>query len=90
MGRLSARRLAPIIAGVAGLGWFWAELAPQRLGFEDTDDPAVSLQFLAAEPRPGPSAAPSSRSRRSPSFRPCWPCVTGSQLRRQPMRSAEG
>ena len=44
------RRLAPIIAGLAGLAWVWAELAPQRLGFEDTDDPAVSLRFLAADP----------------------------------------
>lgn len=44
------RRLAPIIAGLAGLAWIWAELAPQRLGLEDTDDPAVSLRFLAADP----------------------------------------
>jgi len=33
---------------VAGLVWFWLELAPQRLGFEDTDSPAVSLAFLRA------------------------------------------
>jgi hypothetical protein len=45
-----AWRAAPMITGFAGLGWFWAELAPQRAGFEDTDDPAVSLQFLAAHP----------------------------------------
>jgi hypothetical protein len=43
-------RVAPVVAGVAGLGWFWAELAPQREGFQDTDDPAISLRFLAAHP----------------------------------------
>jgi hypothetical protein len=42
--------LAPIIAGLGGLAWIWAELAPQRFGFEDTDDPAVSLRFLAEHP----------------------------------------
>jgi hypothetical protein len=41
---------APLISGVAGLGWVWSELAPQRAGFPDTDDPAVSLQFLAGNP----------------------------------------
>lgn len=46
----SAWRAAPLISGVAGLGWVWAELAPQRAGFPDTDDPSVSLQFLAAHP----------------------------------------
>jgi hypothetical protein len=47
---LSADRAAPIVAGVAGLMWFWAELAPQRYGFEDTDNPATGLRFLAAHP----------------------------------------
>lgn len=46
----AAARIAPITAGVAGLAWFWAELAPQRFGFFDTDDPSVSLRFLAAHP----------------------------------------
>jgi len=43
-------RLAPLTAGLAGLAWFWAELAPQREGFPDTDDPALGLQFVAANP----------------------------------------
>lgn len=47
---LSADRGAPIVAGVAGLAWFWAELAPQRYGFEDTDNPATGLAFVAAHP----------------------------------------
>ena len=34
---LAAERVAPIVAGIAGLAWFWLELAPQRTGFEDTD-----------------------------------------------------
>jgi len=38
------------VTGLAGLVWVWTELAPQRFGFEDTDDPAVGLQFLAAHP----------------------------------------
>jgi hypothetical protein len=53
---VSGRRLAPVVAGFAGLGWFWAELAPQRLGFEDTDDPRVSLEFLAADETAWPMA----------------------------------
>lgn len=43
-------RLAPIVAGLAGLGWFWSELAPQREGFPDTDNPAQGLKFVAAHP----------------------------------------
>ena len=43
-------RLGPIIAGLAGLGWFFAELAPQSYGFNDTDDPSVGLAFVAAHP----------------------------------------
>lgn len=43
-------RLAPVIAGIGGIVWVWAELAPQRAGFEDTDDPSVGLRFLAADP----------------------------------------
>jgi hypothetical protein len=46
----SVERVAPILAGIAGLGWFWMELAPQWTGFEDTDDPAISLQFLGMHP----------------------------------------
>jgi len=39
--------LASIIVGLAGLLWFWLESSPPRLGFDDTDNPLVSLQFLA-------------------------------------------
>ncbi len=52
----SAGRLAPLVAGLAGLAWFWFELAPQRAGFADTDDPAVGLRFLAADPQAWPNA----------------------------------
>lgn len=45
-----AGRLAPLVAGLAGLAWFWFELTPQRAGFEDTDNPATGLDFLAAFP----------------------------------------
>jgi hypothetical protein len=47
---MRAVRVAPILAGLAGLLGFWAELAPQRAGFRDTDDPAQGLLFLAAQP----------------------------------------
>lgn len=40
--------LAFILFAIAGLAWFALELAPPNLGFEDTDDPAVSLRFLRA------------------------------------------
>ena len=46
----TAERGAPIVAGLAGLAWFWLELAPQRYGFEDTDNPATGLAFVAAHP----------------------------------------
>lgn len=49
MNRLGGR-MAPIVAGLAGLVWVWSELAPQRLGFPDTDDPAMSLRFVEANP----------------------------------------
>ena len=52
----SAERLAPIIAGLAGLAWFWLELAPQRTGFEDTDDPAIGLAFINAHATAWPMA----------------------------------
>lgn len=47
---LQPGRLGPIVAGLAGIGWFVAELAPQGYGFADTDDPRVSLAFAAAHP----------------------------------------
>jgi hypothetical protein len=34
------------MAGVAGMAWFVLELAPANMGFDDTDDPSVSLRFL--------------------------------------------
>jgi hypothetical protein len=46
----TAARLAPLVAGLAGLAWFWFELTPQQAGFEDTDNPATGLQFIAAFP----------------------------------------
>lgn len=47
----SAARIAPLVAGLSGLAWFWFELAPQRAGYEDTDNPATGLAFIAAFPR---------------------------------------
>jgi len=38
--------IASIITGLAGAAWFYLESTPPRLGFDDTDSPAVSLQFL--------------------------------------------
>jgi hypothetical protein len=38
--------IATIAFAVLGIVWFWLEMAPVRLGFEDTDDPAVGLRFL--------------------------------------------
>lgn len=35
-----------IVFALAGIAWSALELAPPILGFGDTDDPAVSLQFL--------------------------------------------
>jgi hypothetical protein len=43
-------RVAPIVAGLAGAVAFWAELAPQRAGFADTDHPGQGLDFIAAQP----------------------------------------
>jgi hypothetical protein len=42
--------LALVAAGLAGIAWFWLELSPPRLGFDDTDSPEVSLRFLHAHP----------------------------------------
>lgn len=40
--------IALIVFALAGVAWFALELSPPRLGFADTDDPAVSLDFLRA------------------------------------------
>lgn len=53
---LATERVAPIAAGIAGLAWFWLELAPQRAGFGDTDDPAIGLAFINAHPTAWPLA----------------------------------
>ena len=53
---LPAERLAPIIAGIAGLVWIWMELAPVRTGYADTDNPAMGLSFLNADPLAWPLA----------------------------------
>lgn len=42
-----ATALAAIIYGVAGIAWTILELTPQGLGYPDTDDPAMSLRYLA-------------------------------------------
>jgi hypothetical protein len=39
--------LALVIFAIASIAWFALELAPQGAGFADTDNPAVSLNFLA-------------------------------------------
>jgi hypothetical protein len=38
--------LSAIVFGISGLAWTALELVPQSLGFNDTDDPAVSLAYL--------------------------------------------
>lgn len=43
--------IAVIVAGVAGITWFALELLPPILGFDDTDDPAVSLHYLRQYPQ---------------------------------------
>jgi len=42
--------LALVAFAVAGLAWVGLELVQPGSGFEDTDDPAVSLAFLRASP----------------------------------------
>jgi hypothetical protein len=42
--------ISTIVAGLAGLAFMALEFVPQGLGFEDTDDPSVSLQFLLGHP----------------------------------------
>lgn len=52
----TSERLAPIVAGLSGIAWFWAELAPQRTTYTDTDNPAEGLAFIAANPTAWPLA----------------------------------
>jgi hypothetical protein len=48
---LRAGGVAVIIAGLAGVAWVVLELVPPVLGFDDTDDPAVSLDYLRQYPQ---------------------------------------
>lgn len=43
--------IAVIVAGLAGIAWFVLELTPPLLGFDDTDNPAVSLSYLRQHPQ---------------------------------------
>jgi hypothetical protein len=48
---LRAGGAAVLIAGLAGITWYALELLPPLLGFEDTDNPAVSLDYLRQYPQ---------------------------------------
>ncbi|TFB92707.1 hypothetical protein [Cryobacterium sp. HLT2-28] len=43
--------MAVIIAGLGGITWFALELLPPVLGFDDTDNHAVSLDYLRQYPQ---------------------------------------
>jgi hypothetical protein len=42
--------LSAIAFAVAAIAWFVLESTPQRLGFEDTDDPALMVGFIRQHP----------------------------------------
>lgn len=42
--------LSVIVFALAGIAWFALESTPPRLGFEDTDNPAVMVEFIRAHP----------------------------------------
>jgi hypothetical protein len=42
--------IATILMAVAGIVFFGLETTPQRLGFEDTDDPALMVSFIRQHP----------------------------------------
>lgn len=46
MHRARIAGIALVAFAAASVAWFALELSPPSLGFEDTDDPAVSLEFL--------------------------------------------
>jgi hypothetical protein len=48
---LRAGGIATVIAGLGGIVWFTLELLPPVLGFDDTDNPAVSLDYLRQHPQ---------------------------------------
>jgi hypothetical protein len=50
MGTARLGALSVIVFGLAGIAWFALESTPPRLGFEDTDDPAVMVEFIRAHP----------------------------------------
>ncbi len=43
-------RAPPHAVALAGIAWFALESTPPRLGFEDTDNPAVMVRFIRAYP----------------------------------------
>ena len=50
---MSAARLGAlsvIVFALAGIAWLALESTPPRLGFEDTDSPAVMVEFIRAHP----------------------------------------
>lgn len=49
-GTALAGGIALLVFGVGGVAWFALETTAPRLGFEDTDSPAVMLAFLRAHP----------------------------------------
>ncbi|TFC50316.1 DUF4386 family protein [Cryobacterium sp. TMB3-1-2] len=48
---LRAGGITVVIAGLGGIAWFTLELLPPVLGFDDTDNPAVSLDYLRQYPQ---------------------------------------
>ncbi|TFD57194.1 hypothetical protein E3T39_14300 [Cryobacterium suzukii] len=50
-GALRAGGLAALIAGLGGIVWFILELLPPAFGFDDIDNPAVSLDYLRQYPQ---------------------------------------
>ena len=48
---LRAGGVAVVIAGLGGMVWMMLELLPPALGFDDVDNPAVSLDYLRQYPQ---------------------------------------
>jgi hypothetical protein len=42
--------LSVIVFALAGIAWFALESTPPRLGFEDTDNPSIMVEFIRAHP----------------------------------------
>jgi len=47
---MGAAGLAIIVFAIAGVSWFALESTPPRLGFEDTDNPALMVGFVREHP----------------------------------------